>query len=181
MVSLIEAARAPAYPAEIVLVLANRPGAGGLARAESAGIATRLVDHKAYPDRAAFEAALDEALREAGIELVCLAGFMRVLTDGFVRRWSGRLLNVHPSLLPAYKGLHTHARALADGVERHGCTVHHVVAELDSGPVIRQASVPVLPGDTEESLAARVLGRGAPDLPEALAEVAAGLGGGSAA
>lgn len=176
MVSLIEAARAPGYPARIVLVLSNRADAAGLARAAEAGIPTAVVDHRAFPDRAAFEAAVGRELDAHAIDLVCLAGFMRVLTDGFVAAWQGRMLNIHPSLLPAYKGLHTHARALADGAARHGCTVHLVVPELDSGPVLAQAEVPVLPGDTEERLAARVLAAEHRLYPEALAGVARGLG-----
>jgi phosphoribosylglycinamide formyltransferase 1 len=175
MLSLIEAARDPGYPAEIVLVLSNRADAAGLARAAAAGIATATVDHRAYPDRASFDAALDRVLRDAGVEIVCLAGFLRILTDGFVRSWQGRMINIHPSLLPAYKGLHTHERALADGVARHGCTVHHVVPVLDSGPIIAQASVPVLPGDTPDSLGARVLSEEHRLYPEALAKVARSL------
>lgn len=174
MASLIEAARAEEYPARIVLVLSNRPAADGLTRAEAAGIPTHVVDHAAFADRPAFEAALDAALAEAGTELVCLAGFMRVLTDAFVSRWRGRMINIHPSLLPAYKGLDTHARALAAGERRHGCTVHFVVPELDSGPIVAQATVPVLAGDTEAILAARVLAEEHRLYPEALARVAAG-------
>ena len=175
MTALIEAARAADYPAGIALVISNRPDAGGLARAAEAGIATAIVDHKAYPDRAGFEAALDARLRAAGIELVCLAGFMRVLTPWFVGRWEGRLLNIHPSLLPAFRGLDTHARALAAGVAEHGCTVHQVVADLDAGPIVAQARVKVLPGDTEAALSARVLAEEHRLYPQALAEVAAGL------
>ncbi len=155
--ALIDAAAAPDYPAEIVLVLSNRPEAKGLERAAAAGIPTRVVPHRDYETRAAFEAAVTEALTEAGAELVCLAGFMRVLTEAFVTRWQGRLVNIHPSLLPAFPGLDTHARALAAGVKLHGCSVHLVSAELDQGPIIGQAAVPVLPGDDEEALAARVL------------------------
>ncbi len=140
MVSLIEAARAPDFPAEIVLVLSNRPDAAGLARAAEAGIAVKAVDHKAYPDRDSFDAALDAELRAAGIELVCLAGFMRIFTPGFVEGWAGRMLNIHPSLLPLFKGTHTHERALEAGVRLHGCTVHYVVPELDAGPIVAQAA-----------------------------------------
>lgn len=175
MLSLVEAARAPDYPAEIALVLSNRPDAEGLVRARQLGVATAAVDHTAFPDRPAFDAALDGTLRQAGIEIVCLAGFLRVLTDGFVQSWQGRMINIHPSLLPAYKGLHTHERVLADGVTLHGCTVHHVVPELDSGAVIAQASVPVLPGDTAASLAARVLAEEHRLYPAALATVARGM------
>jgi len=157
MASLIEAARAADFPAEIALVLSNRPDAEGLERAKEAGIATCAIDHKAYPDRESFEQALDAALAEHDIAFICLAGFMRVLTEGFVERWSGRMVNIHPSLLPLYRGTQTHRRALADGVLVHGCTVHFVVPELDAGPIIAQAVVPVVPGDTEESLAARVI------------------------
>ncbi|TRO95606.1 phosphoribosylglycinamide formyltransferase [Glycocaulis profundi] len=156
--ALIDAAAAdPAFPAEIALVISNRPGAGGLERAAKAGIATATIDHKDYEGREVFDAALHDALTEAGIELVCLAGFMRILTPGFVARWEGRMLNIHPSLLPKYKGVDTHARALAAGDTVHGCSVHYVTAELDDGPVIAQAEVPVLKGDTPETLADRVL------------------------
>lgn len=157
MASLIEAARDPAYPAEIALVLSNRPDAPGLARASEAGIATRVVDHTTFPDRVAFDAAIGRALDAHAIDLVCLAGFMRIFTDAFVTGWQGRMLNIHPSLLPAFKGLHPHAQALAAGVRIHGCTVHYVVPELDSGPIVAQAAVPVAPGDDEATLAARVL------------------------
>lgn len=174
MMSLIEAARAPGYPAEIALVLSNRPDAGGLERAREAGIATACVDHKAFADREAFERAMDAALREARIELVCLAGFMRVLTPWFVARWTGRMINVHPSLLPLFRGVHTHRQALEAGVRVHGCTVHFVVPELDAGPIIAQACVPVRPGDGEDDLAARVLVEEHRIYPEALAAVASG-------
>jgi phosphoribosylglycinamide formyltransferase-1 len=157
MVSLIEAASHPDFPAEIALVLSNRPDAAGLERAREAGIATAVIDHKAHPTREDFEQAMDAALNRHGIEFICLAGFMRVLTDGFVERWSGRMINIHPSLLPLFRGIHTHRRALEEGVLVHGCTVHFVVPELDAGPIIAQAAVPVVPGDTEESLSARVL------------------------
>jgi phosphoribosylglycinamide formyltransferase 1 len=157
MASLIEAAQAPDFPAEIALVLSNRPDAEGLERAKEAGIATLAIDHKAFPDRESFDQALDEALVKHDIAFICLAGFMRVLTDWFVERWSGRMINIHPSLLPLYRGTQTHRRALADGVLVHGCTVHFVVPELDAGPIIAQAVVPVVPDDTEENLAARVI------------------------
>lgn len=175
MVALIEAARAADFPAEIVLVAANLPEAGGLERARAAGIATASVDHRPFgKDREAFERALDEVLRINEIELVALAGFMRVLTPWFVTRWQGRLLNIHPSLLPAFRGTHTHARALEAGVAEHGCTVHFVVPELDAGPTILQAKVPVLPGDDEASLSARVLEQEHAIYPRALALVASG-------
>ena len=158
MAALIEAARADDYPAEIVLVVSNRPQAAGLAYARAAGIATAVVDHTQFgEDRAAFERALDAELQSHRIDLVCLAGFMRLLTAGLVGRWSGRMLNIHPALLPQFKGLDTHRRALAAGVKRHGATVHFVVAETDSGPIVAQDWVPVHEGDTEETLAQRVL------------------------
>ena len=144
MAALIEAAKAQDYPAEIVLVVSNRPEASGLARARDAGIATAIVDHRPFgEDREAFERALDAQLQAHRIDLVCLAGFMRLLTPWFVRRWSGRMLNIHPALLPQFKGLHTHRRALEAGVKRHGATVHFVVPEMDSGPIVAQESVPV--------------------------------------
>lgn len=157
MASLIDAARDPAYPAAIALVLSNRPDAAGLARAAEAGIATRIVDHRGFTDRAAFDAAIGRALADHAIDLVCLAGFMRIFTDAFVTGWRGRMLNIHPSLLPSLKGLRPHAQALAAGVRIHGCTVHYVVPELDSGPIVAQAAVPVMAGDDEAALAARVL------------------------
>jgi phosphoribosylglycinamide formyltransferase-1 len=157
MASLIGAAQAADYPAEIALVVSNRPDAAGLARAAEAGIRTAVVDHKAYPDRAAFEGELGRVLAGEVIEFVCLAGFMRIFTDGFVESWAGRMLNIHPSLLPSFKGLHPHRQALEAGCRIHGCTVHFVVPELDSGPIVAQAAVPVLPGDGEDELAARVL------------------------
>lgn len=157
MVSLV-ASMTGDHPARPVLVLSNRPAAGGLDRAAALGVPTAVVDHRPYgEDREGFESALDAALAEAAPDILCLAGFMRVLTPGFVRRWQGRMLNVHPSLLPKYRGLHTHARALAAGDTEHGCTVHEVTAELDDGPILGQARLPVLPDDTPESLAARVL------------------------
>lgn len=174
MVALAEAAREPSFPAEIVLVLANDPGAEGLSRAGALGIPTRSIDHRAYPDRATFDAAIDAALHEAGAELVCLAGFMRILTDGFVEKWAGRMLNIHPSLLPLFKGTHTHAQALAAGVRLHGCTVHFVVPELDAGPIVAQAAVPVHEGDDPDSLAGRVIVQERKLYPAALALVAGG-------
>ncbi len=157
MSALIEAARAKDYPAEIVLVVSNRPDATGLEFAAKHGIATSIIDHKQFASREAFDATLQETLERSRIEIVCLAGFMRVLTTPFVEKWRGRMLNIHPSLLPEFKGLDTHARALAAGVKVHGCTVHFVVPELDSGPIVLQEKVPVLAGDNEETLAARVL------------------------
>ncbi|ARO55798.1 phosphoribosylglycinamide formyltransferase [Methylorubrum zatmanii] len=174
MVSLIEAARAPDYPAEIVLVLSNRPDAAGLDRARAAGIPARAMDHKAFPDRARFDAALQAELDEAGIELIVLAGFMRILTDAFVEAWGGRMINIHPSLLPLFKGTHTHERALDAGVRLHGCTVHYVVPELDAGPIVAQAAVPVLPGDDADTLSARVIVQEHRLYPAALALIAGG-------
>jgi phosphoribosylglycinamide formyltransferase-1 len=175
MLSLIEAAQAENYPAEIALVLSNRPDAGGIERAKGFGIATAIVDHRAYKgDREAFERAMDEILRVNQIELIALAGFMRIMTPWFVRRWEGRLINIHPSLLPLFKGTHTHAQALAAGVSEHGCSVHFVVPELDAGPVITQARVPVLAGDDEDRLSQRVLEQELVLYPFALAEVASG-------
>lgn len=146
------------HPARPVLVLSNDPAAGGLKRAEALGIPTASVDHRVFgKDRAAFEAALQAELDKARPDILCLAGFMRILTPEFIEGWAGRMLNIHPSLLPRYRGLHTHARALEAGDAEHGCTVHEVTAELDGGPILGQARVPVLPGDTPESLAARVL------------------------
>lgn len=175
MVALIEAAQAADFPAEIALVAANLPEAGGLERARQAGIATAAVDHRPFGrDREAFERKLDEVLRINQIELVALAGFMRVLTPWFVTRWQGRLINIHPSLLPLFRGTHTHARALEAGVSEHGCTVHFVVPELDAGPTIAQAKVPVLPGDDEASLSARVLEQEHVLYPQALKLVASG-------
>jgi len=171
MSALLEAAAAPDYPARIALVATDRPGAAGLAAASGAGVETLALDARAL-GRPAFEAALDAGLRARGVELICLAGFMRILSAAFVERWRGRALNIHPSLLPAYKGLDTHARALADGVAEHGCTVHWVTPELDSGEIIAQARVPVRPGDDPSSLAARVLEQEHALYPRALAEVA---------
>ncbi|NNG03679.1 MAG: phosphoribosylglycinamide formyltransferase [Inquilinus sp.] len=155
--ALLEAAASPAYPAEITLVLSNRRGAGGLAHARRADVPTAVVDHTAFADRAAFERAMEAEIAAAGVEAICLAGFMRRLTAGFVERWRDRMINIHPSLLPAFAGLDTHRRALEAGVRFTGCSVHFVRTEVDSGPIIVQATVPVLPGDDEERLAARVL------------------------
>ena len=158
MAALIEAAKDTDHPAEIALVVSNRPEAAGLARAREAAIAASVVDHTAYgQDRGAFERILHAVLETHRIELVCLAGFLRLLTPWFVGKWEGRLINIHPALLPSFKGLDTHARALAAGVKIHGASVHFVVPEMDSGPIIAQGAVPVLAGDTAETLAARVL------------------------
>lgn len=158
MAALIEAAKDKTYPAEIALVISNRPDAGGLLVAQASGIATEVVDHTVYgKDRAAFERALQAVLEKNRIDIVCLAGFMRLLTAGFIKQWQHRILNIHPALLPAFKGLDTHRRALEAGVKVHGATVHFVVPEMDSGPIIAQAAVNVRPGEIEEKLAARVL------------------------
>jgi phosphoribosylglycinamide formyltransferase-1 len=174
MQALVEAAEAADYPAEIVVVVSNRPEAAGLAYAASRGIAAVAVDHKAFPSKAAFEAAVDETLDGLGVELVCLAGFMRLLTPGFVERRRDRILNIHPSLLPDFRGLDTHERALAAGVALHGASVHFVRADVDSGPVVAQAPVPVMPDDTPESLSLRVLEAEHRLYPAALRLVAAG-------
>jgi phosphoribosylglycinamide formyltransferase 1 len=155
--ALIEACAAPNSPAEIALVLSNRADAIGLDHAARAGIACAVIAHHDFATREEFDRALDKALREAGIELVCLAGFMRILSAAFVTAWRDRLINIHPSLLPSFRGLDTHARALAAGVRFAGCTVHFVRPAMDEGPIIAQAAVPVLPGDDAEKLAARVL------------------------
>lgn len=148
----------PHHPAEVALVLANRPDAGGLAKAAALGLPTACVDHRPFgANRAAFEAELARPLAESGAEIVCLAGFMRVLTPGFIGEWAGRMLNVHPSILPLFPGLHTHARCLEAGMAVHGCTVHEVTADLDAGPILGQAVLPVEPGDTPDTLAARLL------------------------
>ena len=158
MAALIEAAKDKTYPAEIVAVISNRPDAGGLMVARANGITTEVVDHSAFgKDRAAFENALQAALEKHRVDIVCLAGFMRLLTAGFVKQWQHRILNIHPALLPAFKGLDTHRRALEAGAKVHGATVHFVVPEMDSGPIIAQAAVNVRPVETEKELAARVL------------------------
>ncbi len=157
MMSLIAAARDPDFPAEIACVLSNRPEAEGLFKAAGAGLPTRAIDHKRFRERSEFETELDAALHAFKVDLVACAGFLRLMTPAFVERWRNRMLNIHPSLLPAFPGLYTHARALAAGVKVTGCTVHVVRAEMDSGPIVAQAAVPVLDGDTAESLAARVL------------------------
>ncbi|MCI5050011.1 MAG: phosphoribosylglycinamide formyltransferase [Rickettsiales bacterium] len=172
--SLIDACAAPEFPAQIVQVISNSDQAFGLNRAQKVGIDTLVIDHTSFSNREEFDAALHEALLAADADIVCLAGFMRVLTDSFVRLWNGKMLNIHPSLLPAYKGLHTHRRAIEDGVKFAGCTIHYVVPELDSGPIIVQAVVPVLPGDTEQSLAARVLEQEHKIYPKALEWLANG-------
>lgn len=155
--ALIEACKSPDYPAEIVLVVSNKPDAKGLEHAAAAGIATDVVEHGGYPDRETFDKAIHEKLAGAGVELVCLAGFMRLLSGWFVETWRDRVVNIHPSLLPAFKGIDAHAQAIASGVKLSGCTVHIVRPEMDAGPILVQAAVPVLPDDDEDSLAARIL------------------------
>lgn len=172
--ALIDAAKDPDYPAELVLVISNVPDVQGLDRAEEAGIPTCTINHKDFPSREAFEAALNDALDGAGVELLCNAGFMRLLTESFVSRWLNRHLNIHPSLLPAFKGLDTHARVLDAGARVSGCTVHFVRAAMDDGPIVAQAAVPVLPDDTEDDLAARVLAAEHRLYPHALRLVATG-------
>jgi phosphoribosylglycinamide formyltransferase 1 len=174
MSTLIEAARAPDYPAEIALVISNRPEAAGLERARAAGVDAVAIDHKTFATRVAFEAKLHTTLLDHGIDLVCNAGFMRMLTGGFVDRWRDRQLNIHPSLLPSFPGLDTHQRALDAGVMLHGCTVHFVRLEMDSGPIIAQAAVPVLPDDTAATLGGRVLDAEHRIYPLALKLVASG-------
>jgi phosphoribosylglycinamide formyltransferase-1 len=174
MRALIEAARRPSFPAEIALVLSNRREAEGLAYAKDHGIATAVIDHKIYAGREAFEGSMQAMLVAHRIEFLCLAGFMRLLTAHFVARWHGRILNIHPALLPAYRGLNTHIRALQDGVKIHGCTAHFVVAAMDEGPIVAQAAVPVLDQDTAETLALRVLRQEHIIYPYALELVASG-------
>ncbi len=158
MDALIRAAQDPAYPAEIVLVVANNPDAGGLAKAAAEGIETAAIDHRPFgKDRESHERMIDARLRQSGVELVALAGYMRVLTPFLVRAWAGRMLNIHPSLLPLYPGLHTHERAIASGDAFCGCTVHYVTEGVDEGPILGQASVAITPGDTPDDLALRVL------------------------
>ena len=169
MRSLVEAARAPGYPAEIVIVVSNRPDAPGLAWAKSQGIPTLGLDHKHYESREHFDGQLHAVLAASRVDIVALAGFMRLLTPDFVGKWLNRMINIHPSLLPAFKGLKTHERALAAGVRISGCTVHFVRPEVDDGPILAQAAVPVLDGDTSEVLAARVLNAEHQIYPHALA------------
>lgn len=172
--ALLDACAAPGFPAEIVLVISNRADAGGLERAKRAGVATQIIPHKDYPSREAFDAAIDVALRGAGVEFVCLAGFMRLLTPEFVNQWHNRLINIHPSLLPAFKGIDAVEQALAAGVGRTGCTVHFVRPEMDAGPILLQAEVPVKAGDTAEILHDRIRQAEHKCYPEALRLIAAG-------
>jgi phosphoribosylglycinamide formyltransferase 1 len=155
--ALIDACADARFPAQIVLVISNVAGAQGLERARRAGIVTEVIAHTRFDHRESFDAAMDASLAKAGAELICLAGFMRILGDGFVRKWQGRLINIHPSLLPSFKGVAVHEQAIAAGVKISGCTVHYVISELDSGPAIAQAAVAVRDDDTAESLASRVL------------------------
>ncbi|OAM75727.1 phosphoribosylglycinamide formyltransferase [Devosia elaeis] len=174
MATLIDAAKAPDYPAEIVGVLSNRAAAPGLAVAAAHGIATASLAQSKFPSRDMFEDTMTQVLESWETDLICLAGFMRILGEDFVHRWQGRMINIHPSLLPAYRGLDTHERALADRATEHGCTVHFVTPGLDEGPAILQARVPVLPGDTPDTLAARVLVEEHRIYPEALRMLARG-------
>lgn len=174
MAALLDATKAADYPAEIVGVLSNKAAAGGLDIAASHGIATASLAQSRFPTREMFEDTMTKVLESWEVDFICLAGFMRILGEDFVNRWRGRMINIHPSLLPAYRGLHTHERALADGVTEHGCTVHFVTPGLDEGPYILQARVPVLPGDTPESLSARVLEQEHRLYPEALRLLASG-------
>lgn len=174
MTALVEAARDPAYPAEIVGVFSNRADAPGLQYAWLAGIPTAVRSHRDYPDRESFDAEIQTVLDGWGAEIVCLAGFMRILSRGFAERWTGRMLNVHPSLLPLFKGLKPQQQALDAGVTESGCTVHWVIPDLDDGPTILQRRVPILPGDTADTLAARILVEEHKAYPEALAMVARG-------
>ena len=174
MEALIAAARDPDYPAEIALVLSNRPEAAGLRSAKAAGVAVAAVDHKIHAGREDFERSMQAMLEIHRIDLICMAGFMRIVTPWFIGQWQGRMINIHPALLPAFRGLHTHERALAEGVKIHGCTVHFVVPAMDEGPILAQAAVPVLDGDTADSLARRVLVQEHALYPAALARVARG-------
>ena len=172
MMALVEAARAPGYPAEIASIIASRPDAAGLTWAKAQGLPTVAIDHKSYATREAFDDAVHAALTEARVNLVALAGFMRIQSAAFVQKWQGRQLNIHPSLLPLFKGLHPHKQALDAGVKISGCSVHFVTEEMDSGPIVAQAAVPVLDGDTPETLAARILVAEHKLYPHALALVA---------
>ncbi len=172
MAALVDAARDPAYPAEIVCVVSNRPEAAGLEFARSQSIPTHVIDHKRYGARENFDAALNDYLQSQNLDLIACAGFMRIMSPVLLEPWAGKMINIHPSLLPLYKGTNTHERALADRVKIHGCSVHFVTADLDGGPVIVQAEVPVMPGDTPETLSARVLVEEHKLYPKALAMLA---------
>jgi phosphoribosylglycinamide formyltransferase-1 len=172
MMALVEAARADNYPAEIALVASNKADAAGLDFAAANGIKTAVVSHREFETREAFDAALNAVLQHHNLDIICCAGFMRIMTPTLISPWEGRMLNIHPSLLPLYKGLHTHERAIADGQTEAGCTVHLVTAELDGGPIIAQSRVPVFPGETAEMLAARVLIEEHKLYPKVLAKIA---------
>ncbi|WP_020594022.1 phosphoribosylglycinamide formyltransferase [Kiloniella laminariae] len=172
--ALLDAASDSAFPAEIVLVLSNVPGAAGLERAQNAGVPTATINHRDFQGRQSFDRAVTTALEAAGVEFVCLAGFMRLVTQEFVEHWHNRMINIHPALLPLFPGLDTHQRALDEGCKLHGCTVHFVRHEMDSGPIVGQAAVPVLPGDSENSLAQRVLLAEHRLYPECLRLIASG-------
>lgn len=174
MRALVEAARDPSYPAEIVHIVSNKANVPGLAYAQSQGISTHVINHKDYPSREAFDAALNAHLQGQNLDIICCAGFMRIMSPVLVTPWEGRMLNIHPSLLPAFKGLHTHERAIAEGSKSHGATVHFVTAVLDDGPIVAQAEVPVMPDDTPETLSARVLEVEHPLYVKALKMVATG-------
>jgi len=173
MAALIEAAQDKDYPAEVVIVISNRPSAGGIERSRAYKIQTEIISSKAYSERFYFEEAIDTALRNANVDIVCLAGFMKILSPTFIGEWENRILNIHPSLLPKFPGLHTHEQALAAGAKLHGCTVHMVTEELDAGPIVMQSAVPVLSSDTPETLAERVLAEEVRLYPKALARIAA--------
>ncbi len=175
MLALVEAARAADFPAEISCVVSNKPDAGGIETAASLGIATQVINHRDYATREDFDTALNDYLQTQNLDLIACAGFMRVMTPVLIGPWEGRMINIHPSLLPLYKGLHTHERALADGQKESGCSVHYVTAALDDGPIIAQARVPILPGDTPDTLAARILFEEHKLYPEALRLVAGKL------
>jgi phosphoribosylglycinamide formyltransferase 1 len=172
MMALAEAAHAPDYPAEIVCVVSNRPDAAGLAYARERGIAAKAIDHKHFASREAFDVALNDYLQSQQLDIMACAGFMRIMTEALIAPWEGRMINIHPSLLPKYRGLHTHERAISAGDTMHGCTVHFVSAELDAGPIIMQTEIPILKGDTPDTLAARVLIEEHKLYPRALAKVA---------
>ncbi len=172
--ALIDACAAPEFPAKIVHVISNKKDARGLVRAKEAKISTKVISHTDYPQRESFDAEVSKVISAAKADIVCLAGFMRLLTPGFVKEWQGKMINIHPSLLPSFKGMHTHEEALKAGVKIHGCSVHFVVPEMDSGPIIIQAAVPVLPGDTPEMLGERVLKAEHQIYPHALKLLASG-------
>ncbi|MGD1934050.1 MAG: phosphoribosylglycinamide formyltransferase [Candidatus Phaeomarinobacter sp.] len=174
MERLIEAAAAPDYPAEVVKVISNRPGTSGRETAAKAGIETQAIDHKSFESRAAFDAALEQSLNDADVDLVCHAGFMRILTDEFAARWQGRMVNIHPSLLPSFKGIRVQQQAIDAGATISGCTVHYIIPALDSGPIISQAAVPVLPNDTADTLSARILKAEHVLYPAAVRRIASG-------